>query len=82
MRRKFLRLKQQRQNHDSPSKAPVGVTAPDRLSSRRHEAGTKIGEGRVEATVPMLFSADETTDLGKDNHPRSELSAVHGTSRL
>jgi hypothetical protein len=29
--------------------------------------GTKIGEDRLDATVPMLFSADETTDLGKDN---------------
>ena len=28
--------------------------------------GTKIGEGRLDATIPMLFSADETTDLGKD----------------
>lgn len=29
--------------------------------------GAKIGQGRVDATVPMLFSADETLDLGKDN---------------
>ncbi|MDR0344747.1 MAG: arylsulfatase [Nocardiopsaceae bacterium] len=29
--------------------------------------GTKIGDGRVEATIPMIFSADETTDLAKDN---------------
>ena len=29
---------------------------------RRHQ----VGEGRVEATVPMLFSADETTDVGSD----------------
>jgi arylsulfatase A-like enzyme len=29
--------------------------------------GDKVGEGRVEATVPMLFSADETTDLGSDS---------------
>jgi arylsulfatase len=29
--------------------------------------GTKIGEGRVDATIPMLFAADETLDLGKDN---------------
>jgi arylsulfatase A-like enzyme len=29
--------------------------------------GTKVGEGRVDATVPMLFSADETTDLGSDS---------------
>jgi arylsulfatase A-like enzyme len=28
--------------------------------------GAKVGEGRVEATVPMLFSADETTDVGSD----------------
>jgi arylsulfatase A-like enzyme len=29
--------------------------------------GNQVGEGRVEATVPMLFSADETTDLGSDS---------------
>jgi arylsulfatase A-like enzyme len=28
--------------------------------------GKKIGEGRVEGTEPMLFSADETTDVGTD----------------
>jgi arylsulfatase len=28
--------------------------------------GTKAGEGRVEATVPMLYSGDETCDLGSD----------------
>ena len=28
--------------------------------------GTKVGEGRVNATVPMAFSADETTDVGRD----------------
>ena len=28
--------------------------------------GDKVGEGRVEATVPMAFSADETTDIGSD----------------
>jgi hypothetical protein len=26
-----------------------------------------VGEGRVEGTVPMLFSADETTDVGSDS---------------
>ena len=26
--------------------------------------GAPVGEGRVDATVPMLFSADETTDVG------------------
>ena len=28
--------------------------------------GEKAGSGRVEGTVPMLYSADETTDLGED----------------
>ncbi len=28
--------------------------------------GDKVGEGRVDATVPMAFSADETTDVGSD----------------
>jgi arylsulfatase len=27
----------------------------------------RIGEGRVEATIPMAFSADETADVGRDN---------------
>ena len=29
--------------------------------------GEKVGAGRVESTVPMLFSADETTDVGSDS---------------
>jgi hypothetical protein len=29
--------------------------------------GEKVGEGRVDATVPMVFSADETTDVGSDS---------------
>jgi arylsulfatase len=28
--------------------------------------GTKVGEGRVEGTMPLIFSGDETTDLGTD----------------
>jgi len=28
--------------------------------------GKKVGEGRVNRTVPMIFSADETTDVGRD----------------
>jgi arylsulfatase len=28
--------------------------------------GDKVGEGRVQATVPMLYSADETCDIGFD----------------
>ena len=29
--------------------------------------GKKVGEGRVERTVPMAFSADETTDVGRES---------------
>jgi hypothetical protein len=29
--------------------------------------GDKVAEGRVEATVPMMFSGDETTDVGSDS---------------
>jgi Sulfatase len=28
--------------------------------------GSQVGEGRVDATVPMVFSGDETTDVGTD----------------
>jgi arylsulfatase len=28
--------------------------------------GNQVGEGRVDATVPMIFSLDETTDIGRD----------------
>jgi arylsulfatase len=28
--------------------------------------GDKTGEGRVEATVPLIFSGDETADVGRD----------------
>ena len=28
--------------------------------------GKKVGEGRIDATVPMIYSADETCDLGSD----------------
>jgi arylsulfatase len=28
--------------------------------------GTEVGRGRVEATQPMVFSADETTDIGQE----------------
>jgi arylsulfatase len=29
--------------------------------------GDQVGEGRIDATVPMIFSGDETTDLGSDS---------------
>jgi len=38
--------------------------------------GDKVGDGRVEHTVPMLFSADETTDLARDS--ATPVSDDHG----
>ncbi len=40
--------------------------------------GEKVGEGRVEATVPMVFSADETCDLGGDSG--TSVSDDYGTA--
>jgi arylsulfatase A-like enzyme len=42
--------------------------------------GGKIAGGRVEATVPMLFSADETTDVGSDS--ATPVSDDHGPKEL
>ncbi|MGH3040575.1 MAG: sulfatase-like hydrolase/transferase, partial [Gaiellaceae bacterium] len=42
--------------------------------------GAKAGEGRVEATVPMVFSADETCDVGSDTaSPVSDDYSVEGS---
>jgi hypothetical protein len=38
--------------------------------------GDEVAEGRVEHTVPMLYSADETTDLGRDS--ATPVSDDHG----
>jgi arylsulfatase len=41
--------------------------------------GKKIGEGRVDATIPMIFSADETCDVGRGTGtPVSSDYGVHG----
>jgi arylsulfatase A-like enzyme len=37
---------------------------------RLYVDGEPAGEGRIDATVPVLFSADETTDVGKDTGTR------------
>jgi arylsulfatase len=42
--------------------------------------GTKVGEGRVAMTVPMLFSADETTDVGTDS--ATPVSDDHGPAEV
>jgi arylsulfatase len=54
---------------------------------RLYVDGRQIGEGRVEATVPLVFSGDETTDIGEDTaSPVSdaytgETSRFNGTVR-
>ena len=48
--------------------------------------GAQVGEGRVDATVPMVFSADETTDVGTDTAtPVTDdltMANVHFTGRV
>ena len=41
--------------------------------------GKKVGEGRVDATEPMIFSADETCDVGRDTG--SPVSPDYGPTR-
>jgi arylsulfatase len=42
--------------------------------------GTRVGDGRVGGTVPMAFSADETTDVGSDTAtPVSDDYGVRGS---
>ena len=47
----------------SPTTAAASARA---ARSSLYLDGTKTGEGRVEGTVPMLYSADETCDIGSD----------------
>ena len=48
----------------SPTTAAVSARA---APSRSTSTASKVGEGRVDATVPMVFSGDETTDVGSDS---------------
>ena len=54
-------------------------------SVRLYVDGRQVGEGRVAATVPMMFSGDETMDIGSDTASpvsddyRSETSVFTGT---
>ena len=40
---------------------------PRAATSRSYYDGTAVGKGRVGATQPMVFSADETTDIGYES---------------
>ena len=42
--------------------------------------GKKDGEGRIEMTVPMVFSGDETCDIGKGGSPVSPDYGARGNA--
>jgi arylsulfatase len=44
--------------------------------------GSAVGEGRVELTQPMVFSADETTDVGRETGTAVSSAYTTGTSRF
>ena len=44
--------------------------------------GTEVGKGRVEATQPMIFSADETTDIGYESGTTVTADYTAHTSRF
>jgi arylsulfatase len=44
--------------------------------------GSKIGEGRVAATQPMMFSGDETLDVGNENSSTVTPDYTAGTSKF
>ena len=53
----------------SPTTAAASARA---ARCRCSSTATKVGDGRVDATVPMLFSADETTDVGQRHRDAGE----------
>ncbi|HEY5699563.1 MAG TPA: arylsulfatase [Acidimicrobiales bacterium] len=44
--------------------------------------GAKVGEGRADATVPMVYSADETCDIGEDTGSAVSDEYTSATSRF
>jgi hypothetical protein len=44
--------------------------------------GTAVGRGRVESTQPMIFSADETTDIGYESGTPVTRDYTTATSRF
>jgi arylsulfatase len=44
--------------------------------------GNQVGEGRVELTQPMIFSADETTDIGRETGTTVASDYTAATSRF
>ena len=44
--------------------------------------GRKVGEGRIEQTVPMMFSCDETTDVGRESGTPVSSDYTRNTSKF
>ncbi len=44
--------------------------------------GAKVGDGRADATVPMIYSADETCDIGEDTGSAVSDEYTSATSRF
>ena len=61
----------------SPTTAAASARA---ATSTLFVDGEQVGEGRVDATVPMLFSADETTDVGATARRRSATTTARRTA--
>jgi len=44
--------------------------------------GNQVGQGRVEVTMPMIFSADETTDIGRETGTTVSSDYTAATSKF
>jgi hypothetical protein len=54
----------------TPQLAAIGAGCSGARRRRLYLDGNQIGEGRLDATIPIGFSADETTDVGRDTGSR------------
>ena len=65
-----------------------GGLGEGRRRRRCTSTATQVGDGRVDATVPMVFSGDETTDVGTDSgtpverRPGPAREPLHGARAL
>jgi hypothetical protein len=76
----FIRMRSHREGRQSP--------CPGKVAKRRYEGvgsprggdvtlfvdGEKVGQGRVDATQPLVFSASETADVGSDTATLSAMT--------
>ena len=49
-----------------PNSLMTAAVWPRAAPSRCTTTGPRVGTGRVQVTQPLIFSADETTDIGND----------------